>query len=322
MEELEAASRSEEHVIPKWMQRDFGLQNRKLTLINGTLIPYKQLKLPCCRECNNVRLGQMEESFQHFIYKDWKGIDAVPDLLVMQWCAKVLFATLYKEHSLPLHRNDPSGERIWGNEVIDIYSDLHLFLQSLILPTEFQGTSTGLPASIFKFDIVWSSIIPMDEHFDIVSIANGRAIAVRIKSRGYIVVFDGGLQQLHPEPELTRVLGNRLDPMQFREIAGYVFDRAARCKVKHQYLSLFSKEQAIISQSGPYEGEKSAACVDPASMYENEDFHAFAGMIERLLLVELDDEMKHLQTYPSYLFHPDGKVKKSVITAEGRFVSV
>jgi hypothetical protein len=32
-----------------------------LTLLNGTEIPYKQLTIPCCSECNNVHLGKMEQ---------------------------------------------------------------------------------------------------------------------------------------------------------------------------------------------------------------------------------------------------------------------
>lgn len=321
MEELNADDRTEEHVIPRWMQRDFSLMNQKLTLVNGSKIPYKHLKLPCCSNCNNVHLGRMEESFQRYIYKDWKPVEEVPDLLIMQWCAKVLFSILYKEHSLPIRRDDPSGPRIWGNEVVDIYSDLSLFLQSLRYETQFNCVATALPASVFKFDIVWSRLIPMDEHFDIVGIANGRGLAVRIKSRGYIVVFDGGLQQQFPDDDVARTFGQSLDPLQFREVVSYVFDRAARCRVRHSYMSLFFKDQkAEINQQGPFIGNAKIPIDGAHLIFDEENFANFASLAERLLLVEIDEEMVRNGAYPSYLFGPDGRIKRTRVSDDGRFV--
>ncbi len=320
--EIPDDQRSEEHVIPRWMQRDFDLMHRKLNLVNGSRIAYKQLKLPCCRECNNVHLGRMEESFQHYVYKDWKPIAEVPDLLVMQWCAKVLFSILYKEHSLPLRIDDPSGPRIWGNEVIDIYSDLSLFLQSVLLPTEFNCRVTPLPASIYKFDIVWSQAIPMEEHFDLIGIAHGRGIAVRIKSRGYIVIFDGGLQQTYPDPCLREALKSALDPLQFREVVAYLFDRAARCRAHHRYISFFGKNAASINQRGPHIGEAMIDITSEALIFEKDEFSGFAKLIEKLLIVEIDAEMLQAETYPSYLFNPDGTVKKTRVSDDGKFVPV
>ncbi|MCS4089786.1 HNH endonuclease [Rhizobium sp. BK176] len=320
MEEIPDDQRSEEHVIPRWMQRDFDLMHQKLTLVNGSGISYKRLKLPCCRECNNVHLGRMEESFQHFVYKDWKPISNVPDLLVMQWCAKVLFSILYKEHSLPLRIEDPSGPRIWGNEVIDIYADLSLFLQSLRFPTDFNCRATSLPASIYKFDIVWSRAIPMEEHYDLIGIADGRGIAVRIKSRGYIVIFDGGLQQAYPDSRLQAVEGQALDPLQFREVVAYLFDRAARCRAHHGYLSLFGKKEASINQRGPYIGDAKIEITAESLIFEDEDFPAFAKLAGKLLVFDIDDQMLQNESYPSYLFSPDGRLKKTKVSDDGMFV--
>src|SRR6185437_5829167 len=50
-------NRSDEHVIPRWVQDRFGLWNERLNLLNGSSIPYRQLTVPCCRTCNNVHLS-------------------------------------------------------------------------------------------------------------------------------------------------------------------------------------------------------------------------------------------------------------------------
>ena len=46
--ELTRQNRTDEHVIPKWVQRRFDLWNETLEMLNGTTIPYRQLIIPCC----------------------------------------------------------------------------------------------------------------------------------------------------------------------------------------------------------------------------------------------------------------------------------
>ncbi len=57
---LGVENRSEEHVIPKWLQKRFKLLDQRLVLLNGTSIPYKQLTIPCCKPCNNKHLAPIE----------------------------------------------------------------------------------------------------------------------------------------------------------------------------------------------------------------------------------------------------------------------
>lgn len=52
---------TEEHVFPLWLQRRFKLQNQTIYLLNGTTIKYSQLKVPCCRKCNNEHLSGLEK---------------------------------------------------------------------------------------------------------------------------------------------------------------------------------------------------------------------------------------------------------------------
>ena len=50
-----------EHVFPKWLMNDFDLWDQKITLLNQTKINYRQLIIPCCKECNNVYLSKVEK---------------------------------------------------------------------------------------------------------------------------------------------------------------------------------------------------------------------------------------------------------------------
>jgi len=53
---------SREDVIPLWLQQDLSLRDEHLTLLNGTHIPYRQLKIPCCIDCNTQHLSRMENA--------------------------------------------------------------------------------------------------------------------------------------------------------------------------------------------------------------------------------------------------------------------
>jgi len=61
-------NRTREHVFPRWLQERFGLANQHLTLLNGTLIPYRQLTVPCCQTCNNVYLSKLEKRVQTLLF--------------------------------------------------------------------------------------------------------------------------------------------------------------------------------------------------------------------------------------------------------------
>src|SRR5271155_1476238 len=53
-----------EHVVPLWLQNKLLLFDERLTLMNGTLIPYRNLTVPCCVACNTGFLSKIENSVQ------------------------------------------------------------------------------------------------------------------------------------------------------------------------------------------------------------------------------------------------------------------
>ena len=59
---LGSKNRSDEHIFPKWLQARFDLWNERLTLINGTTIPYRSLVVPCCKICNNHHLKDRDKN--------------------------------------------------------------------------------------------------------------------------------------------------------------------------------------------------------------------------------------------------------------------
>jgi hypothetical protein len=55
-----AKHNSDEHIFSKWIQTKYDLWNKQMELLNGSLIPYRQMKIPCCKQCNNEHLSKVE----------------------------------------------------------------------------------------------------------------------------------------------------------------------------------------------------------------------------------------------------------------------
>ena len=99
--QLTSDNRSDEHVIPKWVQHEFALWNQNLTLLNQTPIPYRQLTIPCCAPCNNEHLNRIEVA----VSTAWReGFDSFASLnrdVLFLWLAKIVYGLLVRELFLP-----------------------------------------------------------------------------------------------------------------------------------------------------------------------------------------------------------------------------
>jgi hypothetical protein len=89
--------RSREHVFPEWLQTKFGLAYQSLTLLNGTTIPYRSLKVPCCKTCNNVHLSQLENRVKTLLFE--RPVQETSQHLdqTFIWATKILLSIVYAE---------------------------------------------------------------------------------------------------------------------------------------------------------------------------------------------------------------------------------
>ena len=116
--ELDSKNRSDEHIFPSWVQDNYDLWNQKLKLINKTSISYRQLKIPCCWNCNNNLLNPIETTVSKAVSE---GIDSVKSLdkkTLYLWLGKILFGLIYKELLLPHDQSNPQKGSILVSDVL------------------------------------------------------------------------------------------------------------------------------------------------------------------------------------------------------------
>lgn len=147
---LDEKNRTDEHVFPKWLLRRCELWNQKLTLQNRTLIPYAQVKIPCCFICNNIHLSPIEERVRQAFHA---GPDAVrgldrTDLFV--WLSKIYYGLLFLELFLVADRTDPAAGNIMVPEWVAGFKMHHMLMQ--VARRVVSWPPSDFPASIFVFE--------------------------------------------------------------------------------------------------------------------------------------------------------------------------
>ena len=213
--ELDENNRSEEHVYPKWLQNKFGLWTQRLGLLNNTSIPYKDLKVPCCKKCNIKMSFALEKPMEQAVSGGFDTLSAINRDIIFLWLSKLAYGVLYKELSLSIDRTNPEKGYIVKEEGFREREAEFLLLQTILSNGEFAGEK---PYSMLLFRIVederfgnyWAFDSPITHTF-----------CMRMNDIGIISnLLDNSLNEhvFLEVPETKALLDERLHPMQFAEL--------------------------------------------------------------------------------------------------------
>lgn len=220
---LGSRTRSDEHVIPRWVQDRFKLGNEKLTLLNGTDIPYRQLTIPCCQNCNNVHLSRIENAVHTAVTAGFERALQLDQKTWFLWLGKIFYGLLFKEHFLRADRRKSGGRRIVPKSLIARYSLHHNFLQASRLPFHFHD---DVPASILVVPLQAPADVRFQ--FDFRDSYQLLAISIRLGNIGVVAALqDGGAQRKGYFEYLARYQdpSTPLHPLQFQELTAKFFYR-------------------------------------------------------------------------------------------------
>ncbi len=233
-----------EHVIPKWLQNKFLLFDKRLTLLNGTSIPYRKLTVPCCTECNTDFLSNIEKSVEPVFHRGNVSSDE-EELTLARWLSKILIGVLVKETSLLSDRSNPSLGAIVEPGVIDELRHCHFVMQSARKTTSFRCLHSEFPFSLYSYRV---SNYQKDREFDLSTNIAGQSISIRIGQLGVIFINDGGLQmEVGPKGPFA-LSGSDLSETQFREISARIHYKAALRDATHFYLTFEDEESIQVEQ--------------------------------------------------------------------------
>ncbi|GAA0752065.1 hypothetical protein [Clostridium sartagoforme] len=139
-----------EHIFPKWLQHRHNLWNQNITLLNGTLIKYKQLVVPCCKDCNNNHLAKIEKEVKDAFEKGIEEVRALDKTILYKWIMKILYCLLFKQLSLKEDIRNKDSTMIISSEILKEYTVMFDYMQSILGRVKIREDM----GSIFIFSIL------------------------------------------------------------------------------------------------------------------------------------------------------------------------
>jgi len=242
---------NDEHILPDWILRRYGLHSRVITLPNGTPFQYGQFKIPCCAKCNGNLGKRVEKPIREKFNKGYKSFgeqlkqDGPWDLFC--WMCLIFLKTHLKDTDLSLHLDRRKGKTTIGE--LHSWEDLHhihcmarSFYTGCDLKIEALGSLLVVPAKT----------LPYGDQFDYCDLSFAQTMLLRIGEIAVIAVFNDSQASLSVVQETLKKIAGPLSPLQLREIAV----RMAAINIHLAERPRFSSSLDIITEEYEISGER------------------------------------------------------------------
>jgi hypothetical protein len=280
--------RSDEDVFPKWLLRRYSAWDKKLTLLNDTEIPYRRLKIPCCRNCNNRHLSRIEGRIAEGMRNGYEGVTRLPRLLLYLWMAKIFYGIHVREIQLP--SNHAGQEGFLQAEHFRHLQTIHMLLQA----SRGRAIPQIFPASIFVLRL--QPFPPEYETFEYIDNLRARTVAFRLGDVGIIsCLSDWGAVEAINLDAFDTAKSLALHPVQFMELAAWAF-----------YYASLTKDPDLMIGHGRRRFEIMPQISEDGPEFDAPDMDEFVELLGHLLH-QSPDLLRAGSGFRTSLFTEDGK---------------
>jgi hypothetical protein len=236
-------SSSEEQitVFPKWILDRYSLHDVKFTMMDQiSSIRYQDLKIPCSHHVFEKAITPLEEEIETAFSAGYEEVIKVPEERLFQWMAKLVYGVLYNDFKIEQGRAArKENEFKLSPYLLRKFRNLHLMLQSLVVPMEFKGIKPW-SISIVKIKISKDVFNYKDEPTNL-------NFSLGMNDFGIVACLqDNGAVGTYQQEMIKKISGKTLHPIQFEEICGrFIY---ANYLLKHfsEYNIPVTEEKVII----------------------------------------------------------------------------
>jgi len=211
-------------VFPEWMVSQFHLADKALKMLDEHILTYPDIKIPVSEKAF-IELDKLETEISTAFNRGYHAVKELDDLRLFQWIAKQVYGMIHQEVRAGMRQQRAAGEALnFSQGLMQKFGNLHLMLQSLVSPIEFEGI---LPWKILVFpvDNPPAAFIYRDE-------INTLVFSLTMADFGIIACLqDNGENANYHQEVLNKVGVNELQPIQFEELcarffySAYIFNR-------------------------------------------------------------------------------------------------
>jgi hypothetical protein len=228
--ELTKETASQEHIYPKWVLKKYNMFDHVLTLPNKTKIPYRQWKVQCCKNCNGIRMSEIESQIKKSISEGIKSVKSLDEELIVWWLLKLYYAKIYKEAQLKKDISKPEFGQLIESELFERYNDIFFYLSELYKGFKFRDPK---PYDLYIFKTTEEAT------FDYIDDTISHTVYIRLDSIIFICCFNSfGIHQLQFQQSLDILYKlPKIHYYQALEIYAKItyFNRLYRKDVEHSY---------------------------------------------------------------------------------------
>lgn len=291
-------SEEEISVFPHWLMQEYELQDKHFKLLDESMSTYGHMKLPCSTSINKRILEPLEEEIKTAFLNGYDTVSKLPEIKLFQWIAKMVYGILFNEIRIGIMQQRAKGEEfIFSQSLVHKFGNLHLMLQSLSQPIEFEG---NYPWSIRVFKIE-----SKQDLFNYRDEINTLTYSLAMKDFGIIACLqDNGTNAIYHKEILTQTENKTLHPAQFEEVcarffySNYLFNRLPE-------YNIMPTNEAIFIEAMPLRG------MSNKPLFDNWQNKTYAQVLENfwkpwgILLFEI---LKDPENPLSHLLDDDGQL--------------
>ena len=294
----EALTSDEEkiQVFPTWLMSRFELEDQPFKLLDESIATYKDLKVPCSSAIDEQFLEPLETEIAAAFDIGYDAVKEVDELKLFQWAGKLLYGIIFNEMQSGIKQQHAQGQEFnISQSLIHKFSNLHLMLQSIYQPIQFEDF-TPFSLFLFKVDSEEGLFGYRDE-------INTLIFSLRIKDFGLVICLqDNGANRTYHREILEKINGQALHPIQFEEFNARVFYSAYLFNRLPEYNVLPVGDETFI-EAMPLRGMSSKP------LFDNWQNKTYGQVLENFwkkwgfLLLEI---IKDPENPISFLLDPDG----------------
>ena len=208
---------NDEHVIPEWVLRKFGLFDREITLPNRTAIKYARYKVPCCKECNSLMGRQIEERISVVVNAGpeavQKHIAAGNGLEFFVWLGLIFLKTHLKDREFRINPDlrepdDKIGDIYDWQALHHLHSIVRCFVNGAKIDKEVFGSLAAFAAKSEG----WR------DPFDYGDIFSAQTMLLRLGDVALITTFNDACGAFHGARQRLERIDGPLSEIQAREV--------------------------------------------------------------------------------------------------------
>jgi hypothetical protein len=288
-------------VFPVWLMQEYKLEDQPFKLLDESMSTYKDMKLPCSNQTFELGIEPLEEEVRRAFLQGYEAVSSLPSLKLFQWIGKLVYGILFNEIRIGMRQQQALNEEFTvSHSLIHKFSNLHIMLQSIVRPIEFEG---NLPwtVKVFKTDAKQDLFNYRDE-------INTLTFSLGMKDFGIIACLqDNGTNGLYHRETLEKIEHEALHPIQFEEVCGrffysnYLFNRLPE-------YTIMSTDEAVYIEAMPLRGMSTKPLFD---IWQNKVYGQVLENFWKPWGLVLFEIIKNPEKPLSFLFDEDGTFQPS-----------